>query len=191
MVGPDFVYTAPILAGTILFTYWMTGIVPDLLVSGLLGLSIVIAAFSRLALVYERKYADNLVKRLAIPYSVVGAPMFLFGLAFSMWSQGWTMQEALVAGCACLIANVVAITALHGRLPGMAVAMAGMTTGGILVPAPVACGVLLGSSAIGVGVLANRYMKRVAVAGAIISMPTTCTQKRTNADSSSKICAMR
>jgi len=161
LFGPDFVFAALLFAGAAAATVLITGLVPGPGATVLLALSILIMASSRFVLPFERTVSHVLAKQLAILYFVVGLPLFLYALGMSIWTHGASLQIAIIAGGSCLVATVVGITTLHGRLPGMVVAITGIVAGGSALMAPLTSLAVIAVSLVGAVVLSSRYMRRV------------------------------
>jgi diguanylate cyclase (GGDEF)-like protein/PAS domain S-box-containing protein len=161
LIGPDFFYSSFVFAGAAVITALLTGSLPGVGAGALMALAIAIMACSRLVLPFERAANRMLAKQLSILYLVVGLPLFLYSLGLSIWTQGASLTAMLIAAGTCLVATVVAIAALHGRLPGMAVAIAGIVAGGSAIPAPLTSVAVFGVSLVGGVVLSSRYMRRV------------------------------
>ncbi len=161
LIGNDFVYTAPVFLAAAVATWLLTGFNPSPLVCGLMATSIGLIALSRKLLFLERKLASTLGRKLVVLNLVVGTPMFIYALGLSIWTHGLPVHAVVIAACACLIANMVSIASLHGRLPGMVVAMTGMAAGGVIIPAPTLAAMILVLSVIGEAVLGNAYLRRV------------------------------
>ena len=161
LIGRDFFYTAPVFAGAAIATAVLAGSLPSIGVALLIAGSTGLIAVSRKSLALEAKFGNSLAKLLGLLYLVVGGSMFLFGMAFSIWTRGMPIGSVLIAGCACLVANVVAIASLHNRLPGMVVAMTGITVGGVILVAPLAAVALIAISIVGEIVLTSRFRDRI------------------------------
>jgi diguanylate cyclase (GGDEF)-like protein/PAS domain S-box-containing protein len=160
LIGRDFVFTAPAMAISALTSMILTGGIPESVVLMLMAAAIVVAGITRLVLPLEQKFARTLGIRLSAMSFFVGGPMFLFGIAISLWASSSAAFAIPVAMSALVTVNV-AIATLHGRLPSLLGALTAVALGTVALPSPVTAIVIIGIAIIGQIILGKWHFKRI------------------------------